>query len=82
MWQSFALLSQAGAAGRIALVEEGAKLLGVSPRACTASRSVVHANGKSISYGDIVARGDLRRTFTSEQLLKNADQNPRQWSAA
>src|SRR5271168_4658178 len=64
VWQSFPLLSRAGAAGRIALVEEGAKLLGVSPQACTARNSAVHAGGKSISYGDIVARGDLRRTFT------------------
>ena len=30
----------------------------------------MHAKGKSISYGDIVARGDLRRTFTPEQLQK------------
>ena len=70
VWQSFPLLSRAGAAGRIALVEEGAKLLGVSPQACTARNSAVHAKGKSISYGDIVARGDLRRTFTPEQLQK------------
>src|SRR5580704_5067575 len=70
VWQSFPLLSRAGAAGRIALVEEGAKLLGVTPHACTARNSSVHANGKSISYGDIVARGDLRRTFTPEQLQK------------
>ncbi|MGC1477708.1 MAG: molybdopterin cofactor-binding domain-containing protein [Terriglobales bacterium] len=68
VWQSFPLLSRAGAAGRIALVEEGAKLLGVSPQACAASKGAVHAKGKSISYGDIVARGDLRRTFTPEQL--------------
>ncbi len=70
VWQSFPLLSRAGAAGRIALVEEGAKLLGVSPQACTARHGAVHAEGKSISYGDIVARGDLRRTFTPEQLQK------------
>jgi len=70
VWQSFPLLSRAGAAGRIALVEEAAKLLGVSPQVCTARNSAVHAKGKSISYGDIVARGDLRRTFTPEQLQK------------
>ena len=74
VWQSFPLLSRAGAAGRIALVEEGAKLLGVSPQACTARNSAVHAKGKSISYGDIVARGDLRRTFTPEAVAKNAHQ--------
>ena len=68
VWQSFPLLSRAGAAGRIALVEEGAKLLGVSPQSCTARNGAVHAKGKSTSYGEIVARGDLRRTFTPEQL--------------
>jgi isoquinoline 1-oxidoreductase subunit beta len=70
VWQSFPLLSRAGAAGRIALIEEGAKLLGMSPQTCTARDSAVHAGGRSISYGDIVARRNLRRTFTSEQLEK------------
>jgi isoquinoline 1-oxidoreductase beta subunit len=69
-WQSFPLLSRAGAAGRITLIEEGAKLLRVSPQACTARNGAVHSAGKSISYGDIVARGDLRRTFTPDQLQK------------
>src|SRR6204780_921717 len=59
-WQSFPLLSRAGAAGRIALVEEGAKLLGVAAQMCTALDGVVKAGGRSISYGDIVVRGDLR----------------------
>ncbi|MFZ1121802.1 MAG: molybdopterin cofactor-binding domain-containing protein [Candidatus Binataceae bacterium] len=68
VWQSFPVLSRAGAAGRIALVEEGAKLLGVSPRRCTARNGAVEAEGRSILYGDIVARGDLRRTYTPEQL--------------
>jgi len=70
VWQSFPLLSRAGAAGRIALIEEGAKLVGVDPRSCTARNGVVHAGGKSISYGEVVARGDLRRTWTPEQLKK------------
>jgi isoquinoline 1-oxidoreductase subunit beta len=78
VWQSFPLLSRAGAAGRIALVEEGAKLLGVSPQACTARHGAVHAIGKSISYGDIVARGDLRRTFAPEQLQKLPIKSPAQ----
>jgi isoquinoline 1-oxidoreductase beta subunit len=68
IWQSFPLYSQAGAAGRIALIEEGAKLLGVSPESCTARSGAVHVNGRSIPYGDIVARGNLRRTYTPEQL--------------
>jgi CO/xanthine dehydrogenase Mo-binding subunit len=68
VWQSFPILSRAGAAGRIALVEEGARMLGVSARICTARAGAVHAGGRSILYGDIVARGDLRRTFTSQEL--------------
>src|SRR5580704_4049417 len=68
VWQSFPLLSRAGAAGRLALVEEGARLLGVPSQMCTAREGAVDAGSRSILYGDIVARGDLRRTFTPEQL--------------
>lgn len=68
VWQSFPLLSRAGAAGRIALTEEGARLLGVSPQSCLARNGAIHAGGRSISYGEIVARGDLRRTYVPEQL--------------
>ncbi len=70
VWQSFPILSRAGAAGRIALVEAGAKLLGANPQSCTARNGNVHAMGKSISYGDIVARSNLRRTFTPDELKK------------
>lgn len=70
VWQSFPVLSRAGAAGRMALVEEGAKLLGASPHSCTARNGAVHAQGRSIGYGEIVARGDLRRSYTPEQLQK------------
>jgi isoquinoline 1-oxidoreductase subunit beta len=70
VWQSFPLLSRAGAAGRIALIEEGAKLLGAAPQTCSARDHAVHAGGRSIAYGDIVSRGQLGRTFTSDQLEK------------
>lgn len=70
VWQSYPLMSQAGAAGRITLIEEGAKLLGVDPKACTARDSMVSGGGKSISYGDIVARGNMGRTFTADELGK------------
>jgi isoquinoline 1-oxidoreductase beta subunit len=68
VWQSFPTMSQAGAAGRLALIEEGARLLGVSPEACIARDSAVSAGTTSIAYRDIVARGDLRRHYTPEQL--------------
>ncbi|WP_374453440.1 molybdopterin cofactor-binding domain-containing protein [Phenylobacterium sp.] len=70
VWQSYPLMSQAGAAGRLVLIEEGAKLLGVDPKACTAASSIVSGGGKSIGYGDIVARGNLKRTFTADELGK------------
>ena len=68
VWQSFPLLSQAGAAGRIALIEEGAKLLGVAPAACNARNSQVTAGRRSISYADIVQRGDLTRSYSPDEL--------------
>ena len=77
VWQTFPVFSRAGAAGRMALVEEGAKLLGASPQSCTARLSMVHASGRSISYGEIVARGNLRRTYTPEQLKAIPIKSPR-----
>ncbi|MFL1483427.1 molybdopterin cofactor-binding domain-containing protein [Marinobacter sp. LN3S78] len=68
VWQNFTPLSQAGAAGRQALIEEGARLLGVSPDQCQARNSQVVAGDKSISYGDIVSRGDLTRTYSEKEL--------------
>ena len=77
VWQTFPVFSRAGAAGRIALTEEGAKLLGVSPQSCTARNGAVHGGGRSICYGDIVARGKLRRTFTPEELKEIPIKAPR-----
>jgi len=70
VWQSYPIYSQAGAAGRIALIEAGAKLLGVSPDHCIARNGAVVAGQASISYGDIVARGQLNRSFTQAELDK------------
>ncbi|MGZ6037198.1 MAG: molybdopterin cofactor-binding domain-containing protein [Phenylobacterium sp.] len=70
VWQSFPLMSQAGAAGRIALIDEGARLMGVPAASCTARNSVVSGGGKSITYGEIVAKGELKRTFTADELGK------------
>ena len=70
VWATFPVFSQAGAAGRIALIEAGAKLLGVPADQCHARNSSVFAAGRSISYADIVSRGDLKRTFTADELAK------------
>ncbi len=68
VWENFTPLSQAGAAGRKALIEEGARLLGVRPDQCEARNSQVIAGDQSISYGAIVSRGDLTRTYTADDL--------------
>ena len=47
VWQTFPIFSKAGAAGRIALIEAGAKLMGVAPEACTAANGAVIA-GKAV----------------------------------
>ncbi|HVJ09215.1 MAG TPA: molybdopterin cofactor-binding domain-containing protein [Acidisarcina sp.] len=77
VWQTFPVFSRAGAAGRMALIEEGARLLGASPQSCTARLGAVHAGGRSISYGDIIVRGNLRRTYTPEQLKEIPLKAPR-----
>ncbi|WP_309606006.1 molybdopterin cofactor-binding domain-containing protein, partial [Phenylobacterium sp.] len=70
VWQSYPIYSQAGAAGRTVLIEEGAKLLGVAPGACVARGGAIHAGKASVTYGDIVTRGNVARSFTPEQLAK------------
>ena len=68
VWQSFPILSRAGAAGRIALIEAGAKLLGVDQNTCTARSGTVVSGSQLIAYGDIVARGNLNRSYTPDEL--------------
>jgi CO/xanthine dehydrogenase Mo-binding subunit len=68
VWQTFPQFSRAGAAGRIALIEAGAKLIGASPASCTARNGAVHAGGRSISYGDIAKSGTVARKFTADEL--------------
>jgi len=70
VWMTFPVFSRAGAAGRIALVEAGAKLLGVPAGQCQARNGSVVAAGQSISYADLVSHGDLTRTFTAGELAK------------
>jgi CO/xanthine dehydrogenase Mo-binding subunit len=62
------MLSQAGAAGRQALVAAGAKMLGADPSACTAAAGFIHAGAKSVSYGDIVRQGGFSVSYTADQL--------------
>jgi isoquinoline 1-oxidoreductase beta subunit len=70
VWQTFPVFSQAGAAGRIALIEAGARLMGTTPERCTARAGAVHAGGRSMSYGEIAKSGVAARQFTPEELAK------------
>jgi len=70
VWMTYPVFSRAGAAGRIAIVEAGAKLLGVPVDQCTARSGAVTGGGRSISYGEVVARGDLRRGFSAAELAE------------
>ena len=70
VWQSWPVYSRTGAAGRMALIEEGAKLLGVAPSACAARGGFVISGASTISYGDIVKRGSLARRYTPEEMAK------------
>lgn len=65
---TFAMLSQAGAAGRTILIEEGAKLLGADPASCEAYDGKVVSGDKSISFGDIVSQADVSRSFSDEEM--------------
>ena len=68
VFTSFAMLSQAGAAGRSVLIEEGARLLGVEASQCKAEDGKVIAGGQEVSFAEIVAGSDVSRTFTEEEL--------------
>jgi len=68
VFTSFAMLSRAGAAGRTVLLDAGAKLLGVDASDCTAEAGQVVAGDQSVSFADIVAKGDISRSFSDEEL--------------
>ncbi|MGO6697149.1 molybdopterin cofactor-binding domain-containing protein [Rhizobium johnstonii] len=65
---SYLPFSRAGAAGRIALIEAGAKMLGVSSSDCIARDSEVRAGTRSVSYGEIAVAGSATRVFTAKEL--------------
>jgi CO/xanthine dehydrogenase Mo-binding subunit len=50
------------------LIEEGAKMLGVDASQCKAEGGNVIAGTEQVSFADIVAKGDISRTFSDEEL--------------
>src|SRR6202051_787397 len=70
VFSDFPVFSRVGAAGRIALVEAGANLLGIAARQCVARNSLVVGGNSSVSYAEIVRRGNLSRAFSPDELEK------------
>jgi isoquinoline 1-oxidoreductase subunit beta len=76
---SFDTLSRAGAAARLALIDAAARHWGVDAGECVAEGGAVRhpRSGRSISYGEIVARVPITRTLTPDELklipLKTAE---------
>jgi isoquinoline 1-oxidoreductase subunit beta len=77
---NFDLMSRVGAAGRIALTEAGAAMLGVKKDdvAINDSRVSSKTTGKSVSFADIVKSGKATKTFSPDELkaivLKTPDE--------
>src|ERR1700682_2526684 len=69
---TFDTLSRAGAAARMALVDAAAQYWKVPPEECAASRSMVRLlpSGRSMSYGDIVAKASITKKFSEDDLKK------------
>jgi isoquinoline 1-oxidoreductase len=61
----FDRLSRAGAAGRMALIEAGAKVLGATESDCIAanSRVIDQKSGRSVGYGEIIQQTKIDRKF-------------------
>jgi isoquinoline 1-oxidoreductase len=75
----FDRLSRAGAAGRIALVEAGARLLQAQASDCVAeeSRVIDRVSGRSITYGEILQKAKIDRKFSYPDDFKNVPLKPR-----
>ena len=65
---NFFTFSRAGAAGRMALIEAGAREMGVSADECIARNSHVIHGDQSISYGELVSRDAVDRQFSTDEL--------------
>ena len=67
---TFDTLSRAGAAARLALIDAAAKSWNVSAADCVAERGVVRhlPTGRSLRYGEIVARLPITKTFSEDEV--------------
>jgi isoquinoline 1-oxidoreductase len=89
---NFDAMSRAGAAGRIALTEAAASMLGVNVEDCQVVESrVVAKGGKSVSFADIVKKGSAQavgnqtknlwstKMFNADEIKKIALKTPDQY---
>jgi isoquinoline 1-oxidoreductase beta subunit len=76
IFQTYVPMSQAGAAGRTALIEAGARLLGVNPQDCKTENSMVVAGSKSVGFGEVVKDGKIDRVFSADELAQFQPKNP------
>lgn len=78
---TFDTLSRAGAAGRIALIDAGAKILNVDPSQCHAENSsVVHPHsGQSISYAEIIQKNPVSAEMDESALQKLTLKDPKDY---
>ena len=70
IFTSYKPLSQAGAAGRMVLIDAAAKLKGVSPNECSTEQGYVITPKGKVSFGDLVQVGKFNQTFDQEALAK------------
>ena len=78
---TFDSLSRAGAGARMLLIEAAAKQMGVTPADCVAEDSRVRhlPSGRSMSYGEIVAKVPITRTLSEDDLKKLELKKPGQY---
>src|SRR5216110_711424 len=78
---TFDSLSRAGAGARMLLIEAAAKQLSVAPADCIAADSRVRhlPTGRSMSYGEIVAKVPITRTLSEDDLKKLQLKKPDQY---
>jgi isoquinoline 1-oxidoreductase len=82
VYLSFDVLSRAGAAARIMLIDAAAKLWAVDSADCVAARGAVRhrQTGRSISYGALVAAGPIAKTLTADELKAIVLKKPGQYT--
>jgi len=78
---TFDTLLRAGAAARLALVDAAAQYWKVPAEECAAARSIVRhlPTGRSMSYGEIVAKAPITKKFSDEDLKKITLKKPAEY---